>query len=106
MKESNESNESTSQFMIHILKGYMNLINEANYDLAFEELDKIVRIIEDSYITSRYGDIISNMKSVKRHDVKSCLMYLNSIFEVYTDVIHSPRLKVVDSSKSLPIRCI
>ena len=47
-----ESNESTSQFMIHILKGYMNLINEANYDLAFEELDKIVRIIEDSYITS------------------------------------------------------
>lgn len=47
-----ESNESTNQFMIHILKGYMNLINEVNYDLAFEELDKIVRIIEDSYITS------------------------------------------------------
>ena len=101
-----EPNESTSQFMIHILKGYMNLINEANFVLAFEELDKIVRIIDDSYITTRYEDMLSNMKSVKLHDEKSCMMYLNSIFEVYTDVIHSPRSKVVDSSKSLPVRCI
>ena len=101
-----ESNESASQFMIHILKGYMNLINEASFDLAFEELDKIVHIIRESYITTRYEDIINSMKNVKLHDENSCLMYLNSIFEVYTDVIHSPKSKVVDSSKSLPVRCI
>ena len=102
----NESDVSASQFMIHILKGYMNLINEANFDLAFEELDKIVCVIEDSYITTRYEDIISNMKSVNQRDEKSCQMYLNCIFEVYTDVILSPRSKVVDTSKSLPVRCI
>lgn len=101
-----EANESASQFMIHILKGYMNLVNEANYDLAFEELDKIVHIVEDSYITTRYDDIISQMKCVTQHDEKSCQMYLNSIFEVYTDVIRSPRSKVIDSSKSLPARCL
>ena len=102
----NESNVSTSQFMIHILKGYMNLLNESKFELAFEELSKVVSIVDESYITNDYGNIIDDMKDVKQRDEQSCQRFLNAIFEVYTDVIHLPKSKVVDSNKTLPARCI
>ena len=87
----NESNVSTSQFMIHILKGYMNLINESKYELAFEELSKVVSLVEESYITTDYDNIIDDMKDVEQRDEQSCQRFLNAIFEVYTDVIRLPK---------------
>ena len=102
----NESNVSTSQFLIHILKGYMNLINETKYALAFEELGKVVSLVEDSYVTTDYANIIDSMKNVAQRDEQSCQRFLNAIFEVYTGVIRLPKSKIIDSSKTLPARCI
>lgn len=102
----NESNVSTSQFLIHILKGYMNLINETKYALAFEELGKVVSLVEDSYVTTDYANIIDSMKKVAQRDEPSCQRFLNAIFEVYTGVIRLPKSKIIDSSKTLPARCI
>jgi DNA replication protein DnaC len=102
----NELNVSTSQFLTHILKGYMNLLNESNYDLAFEELGKIVGLVEESYITTAYTNIIDKMKNLTRHDEQTCQSFLNVIFEVYTDVVRSPRSKIIDSNKILPARCV
>lgn len=102
----NEKDDSIAQFLIHILKGYMSLLNESSFDFAFDELGKVAHLIEESYITTRYTSIIDKMKQVNQRDEKSCQDYLNVIFEVYTDVIRSPKSKLVDSSKSLPVRCI
>lgn len=102
----NETNVSTSQFMIHVLKGYMNLLNESNYDLAFEELSKVVNLVEESYVTTDYNELIERMGGVNQHNEKSCQNFLNAIFEVYTDVVRLPKSKIIDSSKTLPVRCI
>ncbi len=101
-----ETNDSTRQFLVHILKGYMNLFNEYSYSCAFEELRKIVRLVEESYITERYATIISNMSYVTTVNEQSCNQFLNTIFEVYTDVIHSPKAKTLDTNKVLPLKCI
>ena len=102
----NESNVSTSQFLIHILKGYMNLLNESKYDLAFEELSKVVSLVEESYVTTDYAGIINDMKNLVQRDEQSCQRFLNAIFEVYTDVIRLPKSKIIDSNKILPARCV
>ena len=34
------------KYMIHILKGYMNLLNESAYTNAFYELKKIVKLVK------------------------------------------------------------
>ena len=102
----NETDVSTKQFLTHILKGYMNLLNESRYNLAFEELNKAVGLIEETYVTDRYADILNRMRSAISHDEKTCQALLNSIFEVYTDVIRLPKSKVIDTSKTLPLKCI
>ena len=102
----NETDVSTKQFLTHILKGYMNLLNESSYNLAFEELNKAVGLIEETYVTDRYADILNRMRSAISHDEKTCQALLNSIFEVYTDVIRLPKSKVIDTSKTLPLKCI
>ncbi len=101
-----ESNVTTSQFLTHILKGYMNLLNESKFELAFEELNKVVCLVEESYVTTDYATIINSMKNVVQKDEQSCQRFLNAIFEVYTDVVLSPRSKLIDSNKILPPRCI
>lgn len=101
-----ETDLSTQQFLMHILKGYMNLLNESNYTLAFEELNKAVCLIEETYVIDRYADILNRMRGAIVHDEKSCQALLNSIFEVYTDVIYLPKSKMVDTSKTLPVRCV
>lgn len=102
----NEANESTRQFMIHILKGYMNLINESSFSLAFEELKKVVGLVEESYMTNRYTNILDRMSNTNVLNEKACNNLLNAIFEVYTDVIHSPKSKIIDTNKVLPVRCL
>ena len=80
--------------------------SESKYELAFEELSKVVSLVEESYITTDYDNIIDDMKDVEQRDEQSCQRFLNAIFEVYTDVIRLPKSKIIDSSKTLPARCI
>jgi len=102
----NEPNESIQRFMIHILKGYMNLLNEDDFALAFEELTKIVNLVNETYVTTKYTSLIQRMEEASVKDSDSCNALLNSIFEVYTDVIHSPRSKYINDIKVLPANCI
>lgn len=102
----NETDESTKQFLIHILKGYMNLINQYSYSYAFEELRKVISLIEESYITDRYSAIINEMSNTNAMNEQACNKLLNIIFEVYTDVLHEPHSKCCADTKVLPNKCI
>ncbi len=104
--KSNETNANNSQFLKHILNGYTNLLNQSNYRLAFEELRKIVSIVEMSYITTLFTNIIELMEKEISHNEKTCQSILNSIFEAYKKVILQPKSQIIDNSKTLPQKCI
>ena len=101
-----ESDPNTSQFMQHILKGYMSLLNEAKHLLAMEELRKVVDLVQETYDTTRYRDLVTQMRNPQSIDESTCNSLLNAIYEVYTDVSRMPKSKVVDTSKVLPSNCI
>lgn len=102
----NEKNESSKDFMLHILNGYQSLCAQNCHDMAFDELIKIVNLICDTYITDRYAKMLEKMRFCKLKDFTTCSHTLNAIFEIYTDVVHSPRNICVNYTKTLPIKCI
>lgn len=101
----NEQNESSKDFMLFILNGYQNLCAESRYDMAYDELAKIVNLICDTYITERYAAMLGNMGACQSRDSATCSRTLNTIFEIYTDVVHSPRNICVIDTKTLPVKC-
>lgn len=102
----NEENESSKQFMLYILNGYKDLKSERQYYMAFDELSKIVELISSSYITTRYDDMLQQMKSVTVKDATACGKTLNAIFEIYTDVVHLPKNKCINDAKVLPAHSV
>ena len=101
-----ESDQNTSQFMQHILKGYMSLLNDSRPMLAMEELRKVVDLVQEAYDTNLYDDLVTRMMNPQSMDETACNGLLNAIFEVYTDVSRTPKSKVIDTSKALPSNCI
>lgn len=101
----NEGNVSSKNFMLFILDGYQNLCAERCYDMAYNELTKIVNLICETYITDSYATMLEKMKLCKLKDSATCTSTLNAIFEIYTDVVHSPRNICVNDTKTLPIKC-
>jgi len=102
----NEKNESSKDFMLFILNGYQSLCSECSYEMAYNELEKIVNLICDTYVTERYATMLESMNDSQTKDSANCSRTLNAIFEIYTDVIHSPRNNYVNDTKTLPVNCI
>jgi len=46
------------------------------------------------------------MRAIDQHNEMTCQKILIAIFEIFTDVIHFPKSKLIDYSKHLPLRCI
>lgn len=97
----NEQSESIKDFLCHTLDSYKSVFALGQNDLAMEELIKIIDLINGSYITDRYDDMIFFMKS-KQPTSEDCRYNLNAIFEIYTDVINSPRQQLTADNKYLP----
>lgn len=97
----NEQNESVKDFLCHTLDSYKSVFSLGQNDMAMEELIKVIDLINSSYITDRYQNMIIDMRS-KAPSSEDCSYNLNAIFEIYTDVIKLPRQQVSDDNKYLP----
>lgn len=97
----NELNGATKDFMCHTLESYKSVFSMGNNDLAMEELKKIIELVTGEYITDRYSAMLQEMHG-KNSTAEDCKYNLNAIFEIYTDVIKSPRQQFTSDNKFLP----
>ena len=98
----NESNESVKDFICHTLDSYKAVFSLGQNDLAMEELLKVIDLVNSSYITDRYESMLQAMRS-KQPTSDDCRYNLNAIFEIYTDVVKSPRRQIsTANSRYLP----
>ncbi|MDE6811315.1 MAG: hypothetical protein K2J15_03090, partial [Muribaculaceae bacterium] len=97
----NEQSPAVRDFLCHTLDSYKSVFSLGQADLALEELIKVIDLITGAYITDRYQDMISGMRA-RKATAEDCCYNLNAIFEIYTDVIHSPRQQLGDENKYLP----
>lgn len=97
----NEQNESIKDFLCHSLDSYKAVFALGQNDLAMEELIKVIDLVNGSYITDRYENMILVMRS-KQPTSEDCSYNLNAIFEIYTDVVKSPRQQLSADNKYLP----
>lgn len=96
-----EQNESIKNFICHTLISYKEVYSLGQNDLALEELVKIIDLVNGTYITDRYKNMIMMMRA-KLPTAEDCSYNLNAIFEIYTDVIKCPRNQLTTDSKYLP----
>lgn len=96
-----EQNESVKDFLCHTLESYKAVFALDSIDMAFEELIKVIDLINGTYITDRYDSLIKTLYG-KQHSKDDCRYNLNAIFEIYTDVIKSPRRQMTADNKYLP----
>ena len=96
-----EQNESIKDFLCHTLDSYKSVFALGQNDLAMEELIKVIDLVNGSYITDRYDNMILEMR-VKQPTAEDCRYNLNAIFEIYTDVIKAPRQQLSADNKYLP----
>lgn len=97
----NERNASIRDFLCHTLDSYKSVFELGQNDLAMEELIKVIDLVNGSYVTDRYENLLLAMRS-KQPTCEDCRYNLNAIFEVYTDVIKSPRQQFSADNKYLP----
>lgn len=97
----NEQSDSIKDFLCHTLDSYKSVFALGQNDLAMEELIKVIDLVNGSYITDRYENMILMMRS-KQPTFEDCRYNLNAIFEIYTDVIKAPRRQLSADNKYLP----
>lgn len=97
----NEQNESVKDFLCHTLDSYKSVFALGQTELAMEELIKVIDLVNSSYITDRYDDMILVMRSKQPTEI-DCCYNLNAIFEIYTDVVKAPRRQLSADNKYLP----
>lgn len=97
----NEKSDSIKDFLCHSLTGYKSVFALGKNDLAMEELLKIIDLINGSYVTDSYDNMILAMRA-RQSTSDDCKYNLNAIFEIYTDVINSPRQQWSADNKFLP----
>ena len=97
----NEQSDSIKDFLCHTLDSYKSVFALGQNDLAMEELIKVIDLINGTYRTDHYDDMILVMRS-KQSTSEDCSYNLNAIFEIYTDVIKSPRQQLSSDNKYLP----
>lgn len=90
----NELQPIIANFMIYVITCYSTLISTNKPILAASELTKLIDIICDTYETSLYDGLIKEL-SRELNNVKKCNMLFNAAFEIYTEVIKSPRKQVL-----------
>lgn len=97
----NESNPAIKDFICHTLESYKSVFALSDHDMAFDELIKIIDLVNTAYYTDRYDDMIASMHS-RQHTADDCKYNLNAIFEIYTDVVGAPRRQFSSDHLFLP----
>lgn len=89
----NEKDEGVRDFLVHTLNSYKTVLSMGNTGLALEELVKVIDLVKGIYITDRYDGMLADMRSCIPSE-ESCSYNLNAIFEIYTEVVGSPRRQI------------
>ncbi|MBD5203692.1 MAG: AAA family ATPase [Bacteroidales bacterium] len=97
----NEANEAVKDFIIVTLESYKKIIVLKQSAPAFQELLKVINLINDTYITEKYAGMLVEMKAMTP-TLENCSYNLNAIFEIYTDVIREPRRQMTADCKYRP----
>lgn len=91
--DKNEEDLNLSKYLKYVITCYSNLSISQQPVLAAEEIKKIVDVICLHYDTDLYNDIIEK-NSRKLDTISGCNLLLNTIFEIYTEVIKAPRKQI------------
>lgn len=78
----------------HILTCYSDLAESKQPGLASVELKKIVTLICSEYDTDKYDGVITQ-NSEKLNTMEACNLLLNTIFEIYVDVVKGEKRQIV-----------
>lgn len=97
----NEQQQSAAAFLEHILRAYSDLHYCGRTSLALAEIEKIIRLVNDTYITDAYDAIIAR-KRQEISDMAACDSLLTAVFEIYTAVVSAPRQQLTGDSHFLP----
>lgn len=89
-----ETEDVIAKFLSYVVTCYSDMAMSNEPELAVRELKKVVDIICSSYHTDKYDEIIKE-KISDLNSIERCNMLLNTIFEIYTDVIHEPRRQLI-----------
>ena len=96
--DKNEQDVGISHFLSHVLTCYSDMAIHNQPLFASRELLKVVKIICSSYETSLYDNIL-NERIYDLSSIDKCNLLLNTIFEIYTEVIHGPRKQIITDNK-------
>lgn len=96
-----EQNETIKEFLCYTILSYKEVARIGKIDLAWQELFKIIDLINETYITDKYDGLIAHMYA-KTVSQEACKYNLNAIFEIYTDVVKEPRQQFSSENKFLP----
>ena len=94
-----EDSPSARAFIIHTHGGFKALFVSDRYEMARRELQKVVDIICDSYVTDRYSELVLKISAMDSTE-RECRFMLNAIFEIYTDVVNSPRPQIAPENEN------
>lgn len=95
-----EKNDSNKEYMLNVLTGYKVLLDKKEFDKAFVELQKVVDLIVATYESNDYSNLIRCIRE-NQHSENCCQYSLNSIFEVYTDIVKYPKKQFQTENRTL-----
>ena len=88
-----------ARFLSHVVTCYSDMALNDEPQLAAIELRKAVDIICASYETEKYNEIIKT-KLDDLSTIEKCHKLLNTIYEIYTEVIHERRRQLITDNKN------
>lgn len=99
--QQNEKSDSSEKLITNALNAYKVMLHHQEFEKAFWELQKVVDLVTDVYQTDDYTDIVNCIKE-QNYSKDGCQNALNSIFEIYTDVVKLPlRQYKIDNDKTI-----
>lgn len=97
----NETKAPVRDMLCHTLRSYGSVFAMSRHRQALDELLKVIDLITSTYITDRYDNLLDDMRS-RQPSEEDCRFNLNAIFEIYTDVIRSPRTQLSRDTAYVP----
>lgn len=94
-----EEDIALSRFLCHIISSYSDLAITNQRELATIELLKLVEAICLSYETKKYEELLANLLDGV-DSISECDRLLNSIIEIYTDVVRNGKRKQINLDKN------
>lgn len=88
-----EKDITLRDLICNTLESFREVVTLGDMAIAIEELVKVIHLIQGSYITSHYDGLIAEILGSDPSE-EVCRCNPNAIFDIYSDVISSPRRQI------------